>query len=108
VVGWGIVFICSIVLYCAGTQLESGPVTTDQTTTVLYSYKSLRNYVKPVHSLKSYLLLDMSAHVKVTLLWMFVVSVDRHSSILRLVYRILITGKFNNFSQLIITSIVGS
>jgi len=57
VTGWGIMFICGMVLRCADTpkqtRLESGPVTTDLTTTVVQSYSSLRNDVKPVHSLLS-------------------------------------------------------
>jgi len=47
-------FICRMVLQCATnlkTWLESGPVTTDFTTTVIRSYKLLINAVKPVHSL---------------------------------------------------------
>jgi len=32
-------------------RLESGPVTADMTINVVYSYKSLRNYLKPVYSL---------------------------------------------------------
>jgi len=35
------------------TQLESGPVTPDLTTTVVHSYKLLINDVKPDHSLKT-------------------------------------------------------
>jgi len=48
VTGWGIVFICGMVLRCV--RLESGPVTEDLTTTVVYSYKVLTHDVKPVHS----------------------------------------------------------
>jgi len=33
------------------TQLESGPVTTDLTTTVVHSYTLLTNDIKPVYSL---------------------------------------------------------
>jgi len=33
------------------TGFESGPLTADLTTTVVHSYKSLINDVKPVHSL---------------------------------------------------------
>jgi len=57
VTGWGIMFICGMVLRCAGTlktRLESEPVTADLTTTVVHtrSYKLLINNIKPVHSLK--------------------------------------------------------
>jgi len=59
VTGWGIMFICGMVLFCAGTfktWLESGPVTADLTTTVIHvhSYKLLINNVKPVlsHTIK--------------------------------------------------------
>jgi len=34
--------------------LESGPVTADLTTVVVHRYKSLKNDIKPVHSLVSY------------------------------------------------------
>jgi len=46
VTGWGIMFICGMVLRCADTfktRLESGPVTADLTTTVLHSSKLLVN-----------------------------------------------------------------
>jgi len=57
-------FICGMVLPCAGTscfpgkhstlkpRLESGPVTADMTTTVVHSSKLLINDVKPTHSIK--------------------------------------------------------
>jgi len=50
-------FICSMVLQCAGSLQPSsslhGPVTADLTTTTVvhYSYKLLINYVNPVRSL---------------------------------------------------------
>jgi len=44
VTGWGIMFICDMVL-----RLEPGPVTADLTTTVVYSSKLLINDVKPNH-----------------------------------------------------------
>jgi len=50
---WGIVFICGVVLRCAGTlkpRLESGPVTGDLTTAVVHSYKLLINDFKLVHT----------------------------------------------------------
>jgi len=47
VTGWGIMFI----LWHLKIWLEFGPVTADLTTTVLYSYISLINDIKPVHSL---------------------------------------------------------
>jgi len=39
VTGWGIMFICGMVLWCAFAlkQLESGPVTVDLTTTVVHT-----------------------------------------------------------------------
>jgi len=37
-----------MVLRCADTRFESGPVTADMTTTVVNSYKWLRNDVKPL------------------------------------------------------------
>jgi len=55
--GWGIMFICGMVLrvcWHIKTRLESGPVTADLTTTVVHSYKLLTNNVKPVHSLIQY------------------------------------------------------
>jgi len=51
--GQGILFICGIVIWCAGKLthgFESGPVTADLTTTVVHSYKLLINEVKPVHT----------------------------------------------------------
>jgi len=54
VTGWGIMFICGMVLRCAGTfntRLKSRPVTADLTTTVVHSSKLLLNDVKPDHSL---------------------------------------------------------
>jgi len=54
VTGWGIQFICGMILGACWhfkTRLESGPVTTDPATTDVNSYKSLINAVKPVHSL---------------------------------------------------------
>jgi len=53
VTGWGIMFICGIVLRCTDTQtrFEPGPVTADLTTTVIHSYNLLVNNVKHVHSL---------------------------------------------------------
>jgi len=50
VTGWGIMFICGMVLRCAGT-LKPGPVTADLTTTVVHSSKLPINDVKPDHSL---------------------------------------------------------
>jgi len=50
VTGWGIVFICGMVLRCAGT-IKSVPVTADLTTTVIHSAKLLINAVKPANSL---------------------------------------------------------
>jgi len=46
-------FICGIVLRCAGTytRLGAGSVTAEMTTTVVHGYKLLINDVKPVHSL---------------------------------------------------------
>jgi len=44
VTGWGIMFICSMVLHCAGTfktRPESGLVTADLTTIVVHSSKLL-------------------------------------------------------------------
>jgi len=49
VIGWGIMFICGMVLRCAGdikTRLESGPVTADLTTTIVHNYTLLINDVK--------------------------------------------------------------
>jgi len=46
-------FICVMILRCTGT-LKSGlslDRTVNLTTTVVYSYKSLKNDVKPIHSL---------------------------------------------------------
>jgi len=46
VTGWGIMFICSMVPWCADTlktRLESGPVTADLKTTVVHSSKLLIN-----------------------------------------------------------------
>jgi len=46
--------IFGMVLLCADTfktQLESGPVTADLTTTVVHSDKSLINNIKSVHSI---------------------------------------------------------
>jgi len=52
VTGWGIMFICGMVLRCDGTlKLEYGPVTADLTTTVVHSSKLLINDIKPDHSL---------------------------------------------------------
>jgi len=49
VTGWGIMFICGMVLRCAGTikpgLSQAGPVTADLTTTVVNSYKLLINVV---------------------------------------------------------------
>jgi len=45
-------FICCMVLHCAGTQIESGSVSADLTTTAVYSYKLLINDVKPIRSLE--------------------------------------------------------
>jgi len=47
VTGWGIMFICSMILK---TQLEYAPVTTDLTTTVVQSFKLLMNDFNPVDS----------------------------------------------------------
>jgi len=53
--GWGILFICRIngtlVYWHIKTQIESGPVTVDLTTTVVHSYKLLINDINPDHSL---------------------------------------------------------
>jgi len=54
VTGWDIMFICGMVLRCAGTLkpgLSLNQLQADLTTTVAHSYKSLTNDVKPVHSL---------------------------------------------------------
>jgi len=55
VTGWGIVFICGMVLRCAVLVLklrfESRLVTVDLTTAAVDSYKLLINDVKPVNSL---------------------------------------------------------
>jgi len=50
--GWGIMFICGMVLvyWQLKTRLESGPVTAELTTTVVHRYESLRNDIKRVHS----------------------------------------------------------
>jgi len=45
-------FVCGMVLRCAGTvKPKSGPVTAGLTTTVVHSSKLLINDIKPVHSL---------------------------------------------------------
>jgi len=47
-------FICGMVLrvcWYLKTQLESGPVTTDLTTTVVHSYRLLINDIKHSHTL---------------------------------------------------------
>jgi len=54
VTGWGIMFIllhdCLVCCHLK-TRLESIPVTTDLTTTVVRSFKLLINDVKPIHPL---------------------------------------------------------
>jgi len=70
VTGWGIMFICGMVLRCANIKkkrLKFGPVTADLTITVVHSSKLLLNDVKPDHSLtescfllSSYGVLDLS------------------------------------------------
>jgi len=53
-VDWSIMFICGMVLLCAGTLKSSLRVLTmefQQTTTVIHSYKLLIIDFKPVHSL---------------------------------------------------------
>jgi len=51
--GWGIMFICAMVLQCA----ESVPVTVYLTTDVVYNDKCLRNDITPVHFVKANILL---------------------------------------------------
>jgi len=55
VTGWGNIFICDMVLRCAGdlkpSLIESRPITAYLTTHVVHSYKLLIHDVKPVHSL---------------------------------------------------------
>jgi len=51
VTGWGIMFICDIVLAQQKNWLECGPVTADLTSTVVHSSKLLLNDVKLHHLL---------------------------------------------------------
>jgi len=57
VTGWGILFICAMVLQCVGTvkaglSLDQLHCTLDLTTTVGHKYKLLIKDLKPTHSLK--------------------------------------------------------
>jgi len=47
VTGWSIIFICGMVLRCAGvykTRLESGPFTADLTTTDIHRHKERQTH----------------------------------------------------------------